>query len=748
MKRLSVFILLVTTYCCSLTTLAAQAGEVSRPIPAWPLLYHKSEPNYSNTDVLFSLLHHERRNTWEQYSFRPFIFSTEGDQEQEYRKTSFLWPLSIYKRNKDDISFHFFPLYWYRSKPESHYNIVFPVYWDVVGEGYSYKHVWPLYGSNKKGETFTEYSTLYPFFRYGTDTLSGEIDLHVLWPIFNRHKKRDYVSHRLLPLYWYEKGTGQAGGFLFPYYWRKSENFSSKGIVPLWYSSSGADQNTDLVFPVYYNKKTPSEHLRFITPLYINSKTDESSWQTLIPLYVNYQKEDFGVQIGLPLLYRYRSEANYFSSFFPVYYYFEDSEQRSSTSYYFPFYGKYQRGENISRHYFLFPLYANLEDEEIGLKGWDLLWPLVHYESSATSSSLRLLPLYWHTKKTDYELQVSFPLYWSITSGENSYSHFLPFYGVNTKGDWYTKRFVFGPVYMGTENKVTGLKRQDILFPLFSKSETGDRKESWFFPFYYTSKESNDEFTLLSPAFFPPYYINSKKPGRDLFHIWPFYGTLKEGTYSEYSFIWPFIRFGEDRTNGVKTSQVFLYYQKAENDKSLTTLFPLWLHHKTSKTTKDGSLFIHWYEHNERSESTKLSFLWLIPNHMSFMSYQKKPDFLQHGLFPLYNYASNKHDDTLRWSFLWPLFDYNTDGEDVKQTSFLWKVISYEREGKNSSEFRFLWRFIRRSKTPTSSVFEFNPLFYTESEEGKGSYWAILGGLIGVETTPEGKRNTRFFWIF
>jgi hypothetical protein len=411
-------------------------------------------------------------------------------------------------------------------------------------------------------------------------------------------------------------------------------------------------------------------------------------------------------------------------------------------------YGKYQRGENVSRHYFLFPLYANLEDEEIGLKGWDFLWPLVHYEASPSISSLRLLPLYWHTQKPDYEVRVGFPLFWSVTSGENSYRHFLPFYGVHKKGDWYSKSFVLGLVYIGTKNKMTGMERQDILFPLISNSKKGSQKESWFIPFYYSSKKPDDEITLGALAFLPPYYINSKGPEKDLYHIWPFYGRYRLGSYDEHSFIWPFMRFGEDKVNEEKNTHVFLYYNKTGKKNAFTTFFPLWLHHKTPRTTRDGSLFIHWYEHDQQAAGTRLSLLWLVPNHVSFVSYHKKPDYLQHGLFPLYTYASNKQDETLRWSFLWPLFHYNRDGEDIKQTSFLWQVISYEREGKNSSEFRFLWRFIRKSKTPTSAVFEFNPLFYTESEEGKGSYWAILGGLIGVETTPAGKRNMRFFWFF
>jgi hypothetical protein len=75
-------------------------------------------------------------------------------------------------------------------------------------------------------------------------------------------------------------------------------------------------------------------------------------------------------------------------------------------------------------------------------------------------------------------------------------------------------------------------------------------------------------------------------------------------------------------------------------------------------------------------------------------------------------------------------------------------VLSYERKDADTMDFRFLWRFIRRSTTKASSNFEFNPFYYYESEEGKGSYWTILGGLFGIETTPEQKKRVRVFWVF
>jgi hypothetical protein len=75
-------------------------------------------------------------------------------------------------------------------------------------------------------------------------------------------------------------------------------------------------------------------------------------------------------------------------------------------------------------------------------------------------------------------------------------------------------------------------------------------------------------------------------------------------------------------------------------------------------------------------------------------------------------------------------------------------VISYEQKGKEESDFRFLWRLIRSTRTDTSYTFEFNPLYYYESGRDGGSYWAILGGLLGVETGKDKRKKVRLFWVF
>jgi hypothetical protein len=758
----------------------AAADEMSRPITAWPFLYHKADKDQAETDVLWPVYHFERKETWTKYSFVSILIRTENDPAQDFRKTSVIWPLSSYERKGPRLWFYIFPLYWYKSEPGYRYNVLFPVFWDIESQGSSAFHVWPLFGVNRQGETFAEYSTMYPFFRYGRDTRSGEVDVNFPWPLINyRRLAGDYLTHRVLPLYWYEGRGDFSRGFATLYFWKTSPEDSSRGIFPLWYSSRGKTEKTDLVLPLYFNRETPDFHLRFITPFAVSSETaessatlifpvyfnyespmtkartitplfftrrsDESRFTTLLPVYFDYETKDANLRLGLPVYGRYRRGPFTFSTLFPIYYHSEDTAQSSEFSYYFPFYGTYRRGDTVSHHYILFPLYAQNRDESLQLREWDVLWPLFHYETSPTTLSIHLLPFYWHSGTPERSFTVGFPLYWSLSSDENSTLLFLPFYSDIRKGNWYRQRYFLGPLYVDTLDDHAGLSQQDALFWLFSRKVQGDEKRTWFIPLYY---HHSDMSSLLSLWLLPP-YVHLKQPEKEWLHFWPLFGKVRNGTYTEYSMLWPLIRFGSDTEKDSSMAQVLLFYRARQGADSDTLFFPLWYHHGSPEETEDASLFLHSYERDSPKDRTRLTFFWLVPGtDIALIKYNREGDTLRHGVFPLYTYFSDKSKDHLNWSFLWPLFSYESMGASADETDILWKVISYQRKDVDTSEFRFLWRFIRSSTTKTSSTFEFNPFYYHEAEEGKGSYWAILGGLIGVETTPEQKTKVRLFWIF
>jgi hypothetical protein len=1032
----------------------AVAEEVSRPITAWPLLYHKVEPDQEETDALFSLYRYERKETLIRYSIGYFLFLTEGDPTKEYRKTSVLWPLSRYKREGERISSYVFPLYWHKRTPENSYRVLLPLYWAGSGKDYSFTHLWPLYSRVEQG-TYREYGTLYPLIRFGRDpdkdleleqfllfyhTRERENSFTTIFPLYGRNVEGPektswlipfYYSQSgpdslltLAPLYYHRKHPGMDTLYFWPFYrlheeggYREQGVFwpltrfgrdrerdleldqfllfyhkrtgadSFSAVFPIWFSSRQPGTEWDLLFPVYYHGETPdtsvttliplyhgtrspegsfryvfptyissvtgtstlrtllpfflsyqSPTVQFsaVTPLYMTRRTNESALTTLLPVYFDYERKDLGVTVGLPVYLRYRSELLRFSTIFPLYYHAEDREQRSAFTYYFPFYGEYLQGENRSRHFFLFPLYARYADREQQMTGWDVLWPFFHYEVSPTTRSVRVPPFYWHGESPGADYTVALPLYWSFTSGENSYRHLIPFYGVHREGDWYKKTFVLGPLFMDTRDSRTGLSQQDALLWLYSRQVEGEDTLSWFFPLYFHRSDSNSLLTLALPvlpyyhqrtsdherlsivpiysmlrdksyrehasfwplirfgrdleqdveldqfllfyykreqdhsrttvfplywsaaegarkrqllvplyyhredvdssstlafpsyyhrreagsdrlhlwplfsrkeqgsyreygtlyplirfgrdpkrdveldqfllfyhereqdrsttAFFPlyyhqsdanslltfaPFYYHRREADTSTLYLWPFYRWHEEGTYREQALLWPLIRFGRDPVRDVELDQFLLFYHEREGAASFSTLFPLWWHQeKDEHRRRDLTLLLHWYERDDSRDETDLSLLWLIPPKISLFEYYRKGAMAQNRLFPLYSYSFDRERDAMSWSVLWFLFSYSSEGEFVQETGFLWKVISYERKDAETSDFRFLWRFIRKSSTATSSTFEFNPFYYYESDKGTGTYWAVLGGLFGVETTPENKKKFRLFWIF
>ncbi|MFQ5543657.1 MAG: hypothetical protein ACE5FY_04825, partial [Nitrospiria bacterium] len=318
-----------------------------------------------------------------------------------------------------------------------------------------------------------------------------------------------------------------------------------------------------------------------------------------------------------------------------------------------------------------------------------------------------------------------------------------PFYGIHKKGDGYRKRFILGPVYIKTEDGSAGLIQHDFLYPIFSRKQEGEKRRTWLIPLYYHQTDPDGRFSLgISPL------------------ILPFYHRYRKGSYREVGAFWPLIRFGEDSEQDLRFSQFFLFLNKRKGEEALTSVIPFWMHKTMPKRTTDASLFLHWYQQDRVKKKTNLSFLWLIPPDtppivsrfslpgLSLIWYEYSSNLTRHGFFPLYSYEKNNVADGMKWTFLWPLFSYQSVGDLVKKTGFLWQVITYERKDAETSDFRFLWRLIRRSKRLEGTTFEFNPFFFYESQKGKGNYWAILGGLFGRETSRDGEAKTRWLWIF
>ncbi len=488
---------------------------------------------------------------------------------------------------------------------------------------------------------------------------------------------------------------------------------------------------------------------------------------TFIPFYLNYEGSDMVLKVILPGYAHYRSGTLTSLSLFPVYYHSVDTQLQSELTYYFPLYGEYRRGDIVSRHFIFFPLFSKSEDSELHLQAWDVAWPFFHYEKSPTTSSVRALPLFWRTRSADSGMTIGFPIYWSFSHGENTYTHLVPFYGAHTKGNWYKKRFVLGPLFMDTQDSRNGLSRQDIIFPLYSrlqeqegaksdkgdnsdksdkgnKGDKGDKGRSWLLPFFYHRHEHrhehlhehryevNERLTLGSLALLPPYYINWKKAddgdrntgedddggrnrgeddgGRNT-------GDDDEALFDEEGLfhIWPF--YGNWQKGSYREySILWPLFRIGSDPKSDTQLIHLLLYYR--KTEKEAE--------NGRELSTVFPFWW----------HSETPQ-ATHDASPLLHwYENDKKEDSKAVSLFWlyppdvSLVKYQQQPGRMRHAVF--PLHSYDRnESKDSLSWTFLW-----------PLFSCNSRGGDELSRQTGFLWKV----ISYEQKGEENRDFRFLW--
>lgn len=760
MKKL--ITLLIVLY--SFTGTAVTFGETGEapadnpPITAWPILYQRTTKETKITDILWPVFHHEKSDKKEVFSVRPFIYSFEKEGVDN-RKISVLGPLNTYSRTKESTWFHSFPFYWYGRSPSESHTVLFPIYWNLRTKTSDIDHLWPLFGRHKT-ESFTEFSTLYPFFRYKKETKKKGFAVDAFWPLFRYQKTEDQIANRFLPLYGFSKSEKASKGFVLPYFWQKTPDRNLRGILPFWLKSEAPDQNINIAFPLYFHWEDPSVDLRLITPFYADLKSNNARLKTLFPLYYTVERNEAELSLLLPFYFGFRHEQVRFKTAFPLYYSLKDDAKATSFTYFFPFYGTYRKKDHTARRFLFFPVYSNYRDTESGYSSHDVLWPLFHYGASEEEKSIWALPFYTHIDRPDYRLTSAFPFYFSFRNQTTAYQHLLPFYGNYSKGS-YSKQFFLGPVFINTKESATGFRAKDILFPLARFQSRGDDHLQWIFPLYLNSKTDNRSITTIFPFYLKnktevddlsimllPPSVSYRSQDLSVLHCWPFFGKLKKGDYTEYASLWPLLRYGSAPDDTKRTVQVFNWVYSKSEKRSYNLLFPIWHHDATPESTKDISLFLHSYTRDEKTKETDFSLLWLVPGELSLFHLQKSPGKIQHSLFPFYRYQSDKNAGSVDFQLLWPLFNSSKEGEFEKTVSMLSGLVSYNKSGPQQSEFRFMWRFVRYEKTERSKTFELNPFYYRHTDRETGSYWAVLGGLLGRQKRPDGSTDYKFFWVF
>lgn len=699
--------------------------EYSMVYPFFKYGYQK-ESTYKNMDLFWPIFNFRKNDQYNSLRLFPVIF-VKNDYSQDYRHVNVLLFFSDYQRQGENQSL-----------------VIFPFYWQKRWGNYSYTHIWPLFGASRRG-TYREYSTIYPFFRYGVDSDDDSVTWHALWPLAKYKQAGDYLYFRFFPLlYFSHKGINKQD-FILPFYYRKqNEHFDFSMITPLFLRRETEESRMKLLIPLYYRQQDSKKDIQMVTPFYYSKKTPEQSLKTLAPLYFDYQQKDLGVRVFLPLLFHYRKGPFSFSTFAPVYFHAEDKKTESAFTYFFPFYGIYSRGEAISRHFLLFPLYSRLYDNKLALRAYDVLWPLFHYEESPRGLSVRALPLYIHNRTGQYNFTGVIPFYWHYQGGNTKYLHLLPLFSEIRKGNTYGKKFILGPLYMSSYDTTIQAKSLSILFPLFSYQKEKGTLSSWLLPLFYHRKDATETFTFGSFVLFPPYFYYKENRYKNSYsknlHLWPFYGRFESGSYKEYSMLWPLFRIGRDDKEQYRKVHLLLYYHEGEKEDYSTTFFPLYKSNKDGLTHYSWLFPIYYHRGDEKREET-FGTLCLFPPYLYRLNDGQKKIF---HVWPFFGRYQNENYQ--EYSTLWPLFRIGEDKEhDYRKLNIALYYYRRLQEDTFTAVFPMWWH--RNSPEMKSDK---TLLLYNYIREGDRKslrlFWLLFPevSLVKIDKTPNESRNSFF----
>jgi len=293
--------------------------------------------------------------------------------------------------------------------------------------------------------------------------------------------------------------------------------------------------------------------------------------------------------------------------------------------------------------FILFPLYAKSSVGEVVTHS--VLWPIFSRTEGPDVSRFRVFPLYGKS--------------------------------VN-RGRW-TKRFIMWPFWTSVryeypEDPGGGF----ILFPLFGRVDTTDRKSRMLLPPLFKWEKATDHKALNCPWPFIQYASGTV----DKLYLWPFWGKKKIGGVHRSFLFWPIV------WNTV--------IERKEHILRRFRILPF-LHYESRKTPSNASTI-----------KTRHFKLWPI---LSYRREGVESKFRMPALWPL------KHTPAIErnWAPIWGLFTHDRDGAD--------------------SETEFFWGLFRRSRkagVKSTSLFPFFSL--AGSEKGDGiRRWSIFGGLLGYE---------------
>ena len=403
----------------------------------------------------------------------------------------------------------------------------------------------------------------------------------------------------------------------------------------------------------------------------------------------------------------------------------------------FPLLWDFRHKDSSSGCNALFPLWIHDWDEGKGLSETDILWPIFNRETGPHSDSIRLFPLFGHSR----DLSTDDGFDWVVAGLIGRYKD------QQTDASWVAP-FFYRDVFDGTRDDTF------LLAGLAGwKRFNGHFNRSWVLPFWYHDRD--DFFSL-------PYAHGKGADATKCTWFTPLFG-IRRGTHSG-SWLFPLWNWDDDTSNG-GYDRSFLIIAGSSFDGWATTryLFPLWW--REARGTEPKALAA------ESSAVLPADHFWVNPDGQScphlddlpslgsiktrlFLglagathSVSRKVDdqliryseYRSTWLFPLWNAETSRGilsdpatggrvstETTELFSFLWRLYDSrhessSGDGYEYSRRRILWRLyhdetlgedrsidifpgIGFDRKKDGYRKFSFLWRLFRYERDPVTGI--------------------------------------------
>lgn len=385
------------------------------------------------------------------------------------------------------------------------------------------------------------------------------------------------------------------------------------------------------------------------------------------------------------------------------------------------------------------------------------LFPLYHGSRWEGRSFDMAPPLFFSWRDETSRLGVFLPFYFGHADGERSFDYFFPLYGRSKRDGRVTRRFLLFPLY--ARRSEPGHSELDLLWPLVHVERSSAAASTRLLPLYWSARRGEDSFTLAPlygsltrgeetmSVLFPLYWrLGSRDRNARFF---PPLGGLVRDVGERDAFLLGLIPelslFRSVRAPEYASDRALLYYRRREPRTEVDAFFPLCFRWN-NPTTRGLVLFPLYASDHTLDDGARRRAVLGLTGGFSLFEWAHEPAEGARRLRALLFYRESRGASARTWLF--PLYSERREPKSrargVLGFSPRWSLLSRTEEGE-AVETRFLWRLARRRRAPDGDAFELNPLFFTE-REGDRRYSALLGGLLGLESGPEGRR-WRWLWV-